>query len=132
MSEAVSRTVNKRVSTACSSCKKAKCKCSGPPSPCEACSGKQRKCVFQITEDKRRKESAENALEAIEARHRSLESLFDRLRSPDDDTVFSLVDAIRKGSELQTLLEQQEELKTSDEDFESVAGPSGRSTETGT
>ncbi|EPS45739.1 hypothetical protein H072_212 [Dactylellina haptotyla CBS 200.50] len=141
------RSPNKRVSTACGSCKKAKCKvnqnlpdsrnqfivahrifkCSGPPAPCETCRKKKRECGFEVALDGRRKESADVALETVQSKHQALESLFNCLRSQDDEIVGSLVEAIRKGTtlpELGKLVEQQEKTGFDIAEEESFAGPS--------
>ncbi|KAK6519066.1 hypothetical protein TWF281_003755 [Arthrobotrys megalospora] len=129
MSGVGSRALSKRVSTACGSCKKGKCKCSGPPAPCESCARKGRECVFEAALDGRRKESARAALDAVKAKHNALESLFSCLQSGDDDVVFSLVDAIRKGSalpELEKVMEEHGQGNVRDTEEEVVAGPSGQ------
>ncbi|KAK6495108.1 hypothetical protein TWF481_003136 [Arthrobotrys musiformis] len=125
MSRVQPKTTNKRVSSACSSCKKGKCRCSGPPAPCESCARKSRECVFEIALDGRRKESAKAALDAVKAKHSALEQLFNCLQSGDDDAVGSLVNAIRKGSalsELEKVVEKHKGVGTGEEEM--IAGPS--------
>ncbi|KAK6498185.1 hypothetical protein TWF506_004424 [Arthrobotrys conoides] len=126
MSRVQPKIPNKRISSACSSCKKGKCKCSGPPAPCESCARKGRECVFEIALDGRRKESAKAALDAIKAKHGALESLFNCLQSGDDDAVSSLVNAIRKGSALPDLKKVVEEHQgiVGAKEREVIAGPS--------
>ncbi|KAK6347481.1 hypothetical protein TWF718_005322 [Orbilia javanica] len=128
MSRVQPKTSNKRISSACSSCKKGKCKCSGPPAPCESCARKGRECVFELALDGRRKESAKAALDSVKARHSALESLFDCLQSGNDEAVSSLVNAIRKGSALPDLEKVVEEQKQKGSvavrEEETIAGPS--------
>ncbi|KAK6524077.1 hypothetical protein TWF694_005740 [Orbilia ellipsospora] len=129
---ATPKSPKKRSSTACGSCKKAKCKCSGPPAPCVNCSSKGRECVFEISLDGRRKESAEVALESIVKKHKTFESLLNCLRSPNDEMVSSLVEAIRKGESLADLAKLVEEQEQSGSylgdvaEAEDIAGPSGQ------
>ncbi|KAK6334461.1 hypothetical protein TWF730_003675 [Orbilia blumenaviensis] len=127
MSGVQPRTAAKRISSACGSCKKGKCKCSGPPAPCESCARKGRECVFEVALDGRRKESAKAALDAIKSKHDALESLFNCLQSGNDDAVLSLVNAIRKGSklpELEKVVEKHQENVGARETEEVIAGPS--------
>ncbi|KAF3228410.1 hypothetical protein TWF106_007442 [Orbilia oligospora] len=128
MSRVQPRIPNRRVSSACSNCKKGKSKCSGPPAPCESCVRKGRECVFEIALDGRRKESAKTALDAVKAKHGALESLFNCLQSGNDEAVFSLVSAIRKGSALPDLEKVVEEHQSMSivgaKEREMIAGPS--------
>jgi len=100
----------RRVSVACGGCKKAKCRCSGPPAPCRNCQRKSKECIFQAGLDGRRKDSAETALMDVQAKHQALKQLFDCLRSSNDAVVDSVVEAIRKGSTLSEIGCLMEEL----------------------
>ncbi|KAJ6255952.1 hypothetical protein Dda_9243 [Drechslerella dactyloides] len=87
-------------------------RCTGSPAPCEACSAKGRECVFEKSLDGRRKEATGLALGAARAKHRAYEKLFKSLRSPNEELVNTLVNAIRKGSKLPELSKLAEEYET--------------------
>lgn len=71
-----------RVSFACESCKRKKCKCAGGD-PCESCQNANIRCVFDETQDKRRKVHTKRTIE-------DLTSINEDLTSVNEDLAFEV------------------------------------------
>ncbi|KAL4875765.1 fungal-specific transcription factor domain-containing protein [Aspergillus karnatakaensis] len=90
---------NKKSSTACLPCKRAKRKCTGKPSPCAACSATGAECVFNELLDLRRKAAAHQAQTDLLRYQKLLWDLIGYLRASNDERVNRLLDVIRAGGE---------------------------------
>lgn len=78
--------------------------CSGPPSPCNACKGSDSECLFDESLDLRRKVAVRRSIAELEDSRNYyrdlLHALLASLRSPDPNTVDSLVSLIRSNASL--------------------------------
>ncbi|KAJ6135693.1 Transcription factor [Penicillium capsulatum] len=87
----------KKNSTACLSCKTAKRKCSGPPSPCKACisAGSENDCHFDPSRDLRRKVAVKRTIQELTDYKDVLFSLLQTIRTGHIEKVEELTALIR-------------------------------------
>ncbi|OJJ52511.1 hypothetical protein ASPSYDRAFT_62822 [Aspergillus sydowii CBS 593.65] len=92
---------NKKSSSACLPCKKAKRKCTGRPAPCKACQHHRISdgCVFNEQLDLRRKVAVQKTAGDLEKHQRILYSLLGCLRRANDEKVSHILQAIRDGGD---------------------------------
>ncbi|KAI9756100.1 MAG: hypothetical protein M4579_003987 [Chaenotheca gracillima] len=102
--ERTSKAASKKISTACSSCKKRKVKCSGPPSPCDACVSHDRECTFNEESDARRKVAYKRKVEESELYQNALQDLVEALRSTNEPEFGQLLDLIRSNASMEDIL----------------------------
>ncbi|KIW10109.1 hypothetical protein PV08_11069 [Exophiala spinifera] len=93
-----------KTANACLSCKEKRIKCTGQPSPCQACKKTDRYCHFDLRLDARRRKAGE--LSATQRQHWFiLESLLRSIKFNDRDMVQRLVEAIRSDESPQKVAE---------------------------
>ncbi|RAK71240.1 putative C6 transcription factor [Aspergillus fijiensis CBS 313.89] len=121
---------SRKNSTACTSCKAAKRKCSGRPAPCKACQTSKVACVFDESLDLRRKVAVRRTQGELQHYKGLLASLFNKIRDADEAETYKILEAIRcnefediatalEGLELPSTEESSSDSSSSSEDSES-------------
>ncbi|PYH77865.1 C6 transcription factor [Aspergillus uvarum CBS 121591] len=86
---------SRKNSTACTSCKAAKRKCSGRPAPCKACQTSKVACIFDESLDLRRKVAVRRTQGELQHYKGLLTTLFNKIRDADEADTHKIVEAIQ-------------------------------------
>ncbi|OAP60583.1 hypothetical protein AYL99_05585 [Fonsecaea erecta] len=98
------RTVKKNASVACQACKASKRKCD-QRQPCSNCLTNNRVCVFDPSQDGRRKQARKRRLEELELRSNALDRILISLRNSSSPEARQLLDLIKRDGPLEEILE---------------------------
>jgi hypothetical protein len=101
------------VVAACQRCQRRKCKCNGARPVCEACSDRDEKCSYDVSEGIPQRNRFKQKYQALESKLNDSESLISKLTHSNEEAAQYLLVRLRAGEPIEDLVQSVSETDSS-------------------